>query len=75
MKESYMEVPNIISSKDLDYLSDMFNWNYEAYKKSVNFAESVEDSEIKQLIDKCSNTFHGTLTNILNILKNGGNNE
>ena len=25
----YNEVPNIITGKDLDYLSDMFNWNYE----------------------------------------------
>ena len=24
----YTEVPNILTGKDLDYLSDMFNWNY-----------------------------------------------
>lgn len=75
LKENYMEVPNIISSKDLDYLSDMFNWNYEAYKKSVNFSNNVTDSEIKQIFDKCSNTFHGVLSSILNILNNGGSNE
>ena len=28
MEQTYNAVPNIISSKDLDYLSDMFNWNY-----------------------------------------------
>lgn len=75
MKENYIEVPNIISSKDLDYLSDMFNWNHEAYKKSVNFGNNVIDTEIKQLFAKCSNTFHGVLSSILNILNNGGNNE
>ena len=29
--KNYNEVPNIISGKDLDYLSDIFNWNYGAY--------------------------------------------
>ena len=31
-KRIYDMVPNIISGKDLDYLSDMFSWNYGAYK-------------------------------------------
>lgn len=30
--QNYNVVPNIISGKDLDYLSDMFNWNYTGYK-------------------------------------------
>ena len=38
MNDNYTEVPNIISGKDLDYLSDMFNWNYLAYKKMINFS-------------------------------------
>lgn len=32
----YENVPNIISGKDLDYLSDMFSWNYGVYKSSFN---------------------------------------
>ena len=75
MKENYTEVPNIISGKDLDYLSDMFNWNYIAYKKTVNFSNYVMDSEIKDMLSKTSNIFHGTMIKILNILNNGGNNE
>jgi len=75
MKENYMEVPNIISGKDLDYLSDMFDWNYIAYKKSVDFSNYVTDAEIKDMLSKTSNTFHGAMAKILNILKNGGNNE
>ena len=31
---NYEQVPTIISNKDLDYLVDMFNWNYLAYKKN-----------------------------------------
>ena len=31
------EVPfDTITGKDLDYLSDMFQWNYCAYKKAYN---------------------------------------
>lgn len=74
MDTQYQEVPNIISCKDLDYLSDMFNWNYGAYKNASNAISSVNDPEIKSLLEKSSNIFHGTMTNILNIL-NGGNNE
>ena len=32
---TYNEVPKIITGKDLDYLSDMFNWNYEGKKKLI----------------------------------------
>ena len=41
--EKYDVVPNIISGKDLDYLSDMFNWNYGAYKSSYNSLENITD--------------------------------
>ena len=35
-----MEVPiDVITSKDLDYLSDMFEWNYSAYKGVCNDVE------------------------------------
>ena len=32
---NYEVVPNIISCKDLDYLSDMFEWNYNAFLKAL----------------------------------------
>ena len=75
MNENYTEVPNIITGKDLDYLSDMFNWNHIAYKKGISFLESVNDEEIKNIFNKTSNVFHGNMTKVLNILENGGNNE
>lgn len=74
MQENYNEVPNIISSKDLDYLSDMFNWNFMAYKNSCNSSNSVIDSELKMMLDKCSNVFQGSMNNILSILNIGGSN-
>lgn len=75
MENIKVSVPNMISCKDLDYLSDMFNWNYGAYKSSSNAINSVSDSEIKDMLSKVSNVFQGNISKILNILNEGGNNE
>ena len=72
---NYEVVPNIISCKDLDYLSDMFNWNYGAYKTSIDASNSVSDQELSEMLQKSSNIFHTNMTKILNIINNGGNNE
>ena len=71
--ENYMEVPNIISCKDLDYLSDMFQWNYGAYKSTCNSMEKVENEELKTILIKSSNLFKTNMNQILQIL--GGNYE
>ena len=75
MEQNYNKVPNIVSSKDLDYLSDMFNWNYGAYKTSIDASNSVSDQELSEMLQKSSNIFHTNMTKILNIINNGGNNE
>ena len=71
----YEKVPNIITGKDLDYLSDMFNWNYDALKKMYVASTQVQDEQIKTLIDKSYNMFKNNLNVILSILNEGGNNE
>lgn len=75
MEQTYNEVPNIISCKDLDYLSDMFNWNYGAYKTSFNAANSVNEEELSIMLKKASNIFNNNMTKVLNIINNGGNDE
>ncbi len=72
MEENYSEVPNIITGKDLDYLSDMFLWNYEALKKSVEASNNVEDEDIRTVIDKASDLFDNNLNIILKTLEVGG---
>ena len=67
-KRIYDMVPNIISGKDLDYLSDMFSWNYGVYKSSFNASNNVEDTEVKIILNKASDTFYGIMNEILNIL-------
>ena len=48
-EQNYNVVPNIISSKDLDYLSDMFAWNYGAIKMANASINSVSCEEIKSV--------------------------
>lgn len=69
----YEYVPNIISSKDLDYLSDMFNWNYGAYKASFNASNSVSNEELKNILNKSSDIFMSVMNDIINVM--GGNHE
>ena len=72
---NYEEVPSIISCKDLDYLSDMFTWNYGAYKSAYNAVSSVEDEELSKQLEKSSNIFYESMQKILTILNEGGSNE
>ena len=67
----YETVPNIITGKDLDYLSDMFNWNYIAYKKSINDVNNVTDEEIKEILSESESLFHDNMVSVLDILGGG----
>ncbi len=40
------QVPNIISTKDLSYLEDMFNWHFTICKKAYTYSNIVTDEEI-----------------------------
>ena len=71
----YNEVPNIITGKDLDYLADMFNWNYGALKKMSIAVNQVENEEIKEILIKGYNLFKNNLNLILSLLNEGGTNE
>lgn len=75
MNESYNKVPNIITGKDLDYLSDMFNWNYSVYKNTVNAIGKVNDDEIKDILTRSNEMFYENMNTVLNILNSGVNNE
>lgn len=72
--ENYNVVPNIITGKDLDYLSDMFEWNYSALKFTNDAVNNVSDEEIRNMLDRGYQLFNNNINMVLNIL-NGGNNE
>ena len=60
---TYEKVPNIITGKDLDYLSDMFNWNYGALKSNLNAINEVTDEEVKQILKQSTDVFKDTIMN------------
>ena len=67
------QVPFIISTKDLAYLNDMFEWHLGASKKAYHYYETTTDQEIK---DKFLNVYysHKNICNqILGILMEGEN--
>ena len=71
---NYTNVPKIISCKDLDYLSDMFNWNYGAYKNTINAINAVRDNEIKNMLTRASEMFYNNMNSIISILNDEVNN-
>ena len=75
MNEQYMEVPtNILTGKDMDYLSDMFEWNYEALKKTNEGVNNVNDEEILSLLERGKDLFDSNLNTVLeNLNEIGGN--
>jgi len=44
------KIPNIISTKDLDYLKDIFEWNFNASKLAYHFSEQTINPIIKDMI-------------------------
>ena len=73
--KTYNEVPNIITGKDLDYLSDMFQWNYGALKKMEVATSKVEEEPIKNVLEKGYYLFKNNLNVVLSLLNEGGSNE
>jgi len=75
MNKETKRVPNIITGKDLDYLKDIFNWNYILYKVNIDSLDYIEDKEIINFFNKCNNFFDKNINIILNILDCGDNYE
>lgn len=63
------QVPAIISTKDLSYLSDMFEWNFIACKKALHYSNEVTNEEIKKELDKVYKMHEKHLKRILELLK------
>lgn len=62
------KVPSMISTKDLDYLTDIFNWNYGAYKSVVNMEEELTDKSLSKCANKVSLLFMNNMDTVLDIL-------
>lgn len=63
------KVPTMISTKDLAYLSDIFEWNFTACKKACHFSKEVKDEELKDKLMQVSNMHKEICEKIVNILE------
>ena len=61
-------VPQIISTKDLSYISDMFEWNYNAYKQINHFIGEVKNEEVKELLECAKSMHYNHLEYLISIL-------
>lgn len=62
------KVPSMISTKDLDYLTDIFNWNYGAFKSVINMEIEFTDKALSKCAGKVSDLFMNNMDTILDIL-------
>lgn len=46
------KLPDMISNKDLSYLKDMFEWNFNVSKLAYNFSEQTNNPIVKDVIMK-----------------------
>lgn len=75
MKDTKNSAPDILTNKDLDYLKDIFGWNYTLYKFSENNIDKIEDKEIIKLFKECGNIFYDNMNLVIDILAKEDGNE
>lgn len=75
MNKEYKQAPDILTGKDLDYLKDIFGWNFNYYKVLEDSLQFIEDKEISKLVTECNNFFYDNMNTILTLLESGGNDE
>ena len=75
MNLNYEQVPNILTGKDLDYLSDMFEWNLEILKKSNYISTVTDNQEIRQLMQEVYQVHQENLYDVIRAIEEGGKNE
>lgn len=57
------------STKDLSYLTDIFKWNFIAYKKANSFCKEITNEDIKKELMIVSSMHKDICDKIQNILK------
>lgn len=59
----------MITPKDLLYLEDMMNYNYNAYKKIDLYTSCIDNEEVEELFNKAKKMHKKHFSLLLNILK------
>lgn len=66
--------PKMISTKDIAYISDMFNWNMTMQKKLEYYLEDCNDEELSNLLEDTLEIVENNTTKLEKILESGENN-
>lgn len=61
-------VPKMISTKDLAYIEDMFNWHFTIAKKLNFYLENIEDKEICEEFKKLYKLHKDICSSLLNLI-------
>lgn len=61
-------VPNMISGKDLHYITDMLNWNLIALKKARHYLSHIKDEDVKMAVQKSYDLHKKHYMFLLNLL-------
>ncbi len=69
------KIPNMISTKDLAYISDMFNWNMTAAKKIEHYLSTCTDQEVCKEFTKLNKLHLQNCQNLTKLLESSENNE
>ena len=64
-----MEMPNVITPKELLYLEDMMNWNFVMNKKISSYIECSESDEVKELLIKIGKMYKKQFKDLLNVIE------
>lgn len=67
------KVPNMISTKDLSYITDMFNWHLVASKKIEFYLNQCEDEECTKKLNGLCDLHRQICTDLLGLLEGGEN--
>lgn len=65
--------PNVLSTKDTQYITDMLSWNLLAAKETNNFASKVNCQEIQQTMNEVYQMHKKHYDQLLNLLQNNNN--
>lgn len=63
------KVPTMISTKDLAYISDIFEWNFNVNKELKHFEEEAKDADVKEQIKNLTTMHDNICNNLIKILK------
>jgi hypothetical protein len=63
------EPPVMISTKDLSYISDIFEWNFVVSKTASHFMSEIEDEDISSYMEKVSKMHSNICRNLARILE------